>query len=121
MIHPHTFPHRLQVRAHKRFPSASTSLANEASVIPEDPREHLYTHWRQDPFSNPTPAVTSLPLKNTFQLDYKMNLTYAQLAEHRRQQRVADLEEKTGKKLSDLNAGEGVWVFLWGGALNTNN
>ncbi|KAK7098336.1 titin homolog [Littorina saxatilis] len=93
-----------KIRAHKRYPSATNSLANEASVIPEDPREHLYTHWRQDPFTNPTPNVTSLPVKNAFEMDYKMNLTYAQLAEHRRQKRMSDLEDKTGKKLSDLNA-----------------
>jgi hypothetical protein len=49
--------------------------------------------------------VTSLPLKSTFDIDYKMNLTYAQLAEHRRQQRIAELEDKTGKKLADLSAG----------------
>ena len=54
-------------------------------------------------------------MKNTFDLDYKMNLTYAQLAEHRRQKRVADLEDKTGKKLSDLNAGGclGPLLFTW--------
>nr|KAG5698627.1 hypothetical protein BaRGS_003141 [Batillaria attramentaria] len=93
-----------KTRAHKRYPSATNSLANENSVIPEDPREHLYTHWRQDPFSNPIPQVTSLPVKNSFDVDYSLNLTYAQLAEFRRQKRISDLEDRTGKKLSELNA-----------------
>lgn len=81
---------------HRRFPSASVSLASKDSVIMEDPSEHQGT-------SGPSgPGLTSLPVKNSFDLDYSFNLTYAQLAEFRRQSRQADLENRVDKRVADI-------------------
>ncbi|PVD34104.1 hypothetical protein C0Q70_05367 [Pomacea canaliculata] len=81
---------------HRRFPSASISLASKDSVIMEDPSEHQET-------SGPSGSgVTSLPVKNSFDLDYSFNLTYAQLAEFRRQSRQADLENRVDKRVADI-------------------
>ncbi|GFO35023.1 hypothetical protein PoB_006152800 [Plakobranchus ocellatus] len=69
-------------------------------VIPEDPREHLYNVARDEPFSNAQPAGASLPLASSFDLDYSFNVTYAQLADYRRKQRLDEM----GSKLEELSA-----------------
>ena len=87
---------------HRRQTSLQPRTNLRTEVIPEDPREHLYNITRKEPFSNLMPSTTSLPLKNSFDLDYSFNLTYAQLAEHRRQKRQDDIEEKVGKKMEEM-------------------
>ncbi|XP_059164275.1 uncharacterized protein LOC131947167 [Physella acuta] len=89
---------------HKRQTSLTSGVSIQESVIHEDPREHLYNVARHEPFSNLMPSTASLPVKSSFDLDYSFNVTYAQLAEHRRQKRTAELKEKTGQKLEALEA-----------------
>ncbi|BFZ04097.1 hypothetical protein BsWGS_07136 [Bradybaena similaris] len=93
----------LNMPKHKRQISLASNSIQE-SVIPEDPREHLYNPARVAPFTNFQPSMTSLPIRNTFDIDYSLNLTYAQLAEFRRNKRTTELEERTGKKLGELEA-----------------
>ncbi|KAH9495881.1 hypothetical protein Btru_015331 [Bulinus truncatus] len=88
---------------HSRQTSLASRMSLQDTVILEDPREHLYNMARKEPFSNFMPNTASLPVKSTFDMDYSFNLTYAQLAEHRRQKRTAELEERTGKKLEELS------------------
>ncbi|CAL1547040.1 unnamed protein product [Lymnaea stagnalis] len=89
---------------HSRQTSLTSGISLQDTVILEDPREHLYNIARHEPFSNLMPSTTSLPVPSTFDMDYSLNLTYAQLAEHRRQKRAAELEGRTGKKMEELSA-----------------
>ncbi|XP_005101934.1 uncharacterized protein LOC101847200 [Aplysia californica] len=94
----------MKVTRHRRQASLTTGTSLQGAVIPEDPREHLYNVARQEPFSNVMPSTTSLPLKSSFDLDYSFNVTYAQLSEYRRQKRLNELEEKTGRKMEEMSA-----------------
>ncbi|ESO97593.1 hypothetical protein LOTGIDRAFT_228229 [Lottia gigantea] len=96
------FDNKGRIKGHRRQQSMCTSLLNEQSTIPEDPREHLYNEWRKDPYSNSLPSGTSLPVKSNFDMDESFNLTYAQLAEARRKKTLEELEKRTGKKIQDL-------------------
>lgn len=78
------------VKGHRRQPSASSSLYSKENVIVEHPDEPRYTDER--------PKKVTLPAKSSFDMPYSENLTYAQLAEYRRNQTLAELERKTGKK-----------------------
>ena len=82
------------------------SLGQEQHVIMEEPEENIDSRMKLDPLMQSFPGATgpSLPVKNNFNLDYSYQLTYAQLAEHRRNKTIEDLEKKTGKKVSDLSA-----------------
>ncbi|XP_041365320.1 uncharacterized protein LOC121380535 isoform X2 [Gigantopelta aegis] len=91
-------------KGHRRNQSVTTrSLMNEQNTIFEDPREHLYDHWRKDPYTNPLPSVVSLPVKNNFDIDISYNMTYAQLAEYRRKTNLEELEKSTGINLNQLS------------------
>ncbi|XP_053384074.1 serine/arginine repetitive matrix protein 1-like [Mercenaria mercenaria] len=78
----------------------------EKHVILEEPEESIESRVKLDPLMQSFPGATgpSLPVKNNFNLDYSYQLTYVQLAEHRRSKTIEELEKKTGKKLSDLSA-----------------
>lgn len=75
-------------------------------VIHEEPEESIESRVKLDPLMQSFPGATgpSLPVKNNFNLDYSYQLTYVQLAEHRRNKTIEELEKRTGKKLSDLSA-----------------
>ena len=91
-------------KGHRRNQSVTpTSLMNEQNTIFEDPREHLYVHWRKDPYTNPLPSVVSLPVKNNFNIDVSYNMTYAQLAEYRRKANLDEVEKSTGININQLS------------------
>ncbi|XP_071099754.1 uncharacterized protein [Haliotis cracherodii] len=99
----------MKPRGHRRHPSKTMSLINEEHTIFEDPREslaetrdHLYDNWRKEPFTNATPTGVSLPVRSNFEIDVTYNMTYAQLAEHRRQKYLEELEKKTGISVGKL-------------------
>lgn len=75
-------------------------------VILEEPEESIESRVKLDPLMQSFPGATgpSLPVKNNFNLDYSYQLTYVQLAEHRRNKTIEELERRTGKKVSDLSA-----------------
>lgn len=81
------------------------SLGQE-HVILEEPEESIDNRVKLDPLMQSFPGATgpSLPVKNNFNLDYSYQLTYVQLAEHRRNKTIEELEKRTGKSLSDLSA-----------------
>lgn len=81
------------------------SLVQEHTII-EEPEENIDNRVKLDPLmqSYPGAVAPSLPVKNNFNLDYSYQLTYVQLAEHRRNKTIDELEKKTGKKISDLSA-----------------
>ncbi|KAK3594134.1 hypothetical protein CHS0354_040905 [Potamilus streckersoni] len=89
--------------SHQRQLSSASSLRNQENVIFEEPEENIDDRGKIDPLYQSYPGM-SLPVKNNFNLDYSYQLTYAQLAEHRRQKTLEELEKKTGKKISDLSA-----------------
>lgn len=90
---------------HRRQMSASgaSNLTGQEHIIFEEPEENLDLRGKIDPLYQSYPGV-SLPVKNNFNLDYSYQLTYVQLAEHRRQKTLEELEKKTGKRVSDLSA-----------------
>ncbi|KAL3841975.1 hypothetical protein ACJMK2_020051 [Sinanodonta woodiana] len=92
-----------QKSSHQRQLSSASSLRNQENVIFEEPEENIDDRGKIDPLYQSYPGM-SLPVKNNFNLDYSYQLTYAQLAEHRRQKTLEELEKKTGKKISDLSA-----------------
>ncbi|XP_052801878.1 protein piccolo-like [Mya arenaria] len=81
------------------------SLGQEHTIV-EEPEENIDLRVKLDPLMQSFPGATgpSLPVKNNFNLDYSYQCTYVQLAEHRRNKTMEDLEKRTGKKLSDLSA-----------------
>ncbi|KAH3888247.1 inner centromere protein A-like [Dreissena polymorpha] len=82
------------------------SLGQQEHTIMEEPEESIESRVKLDPFMQSYPGAVgpSLPVKNNFNLDYSYQLTYVQLAEHRRSKTIEELEKRTGKKLSDLTA-----------------
>lgn len=84
------------MKGHRRQLSASSSLYSRENTIIEHPDEPKYYDERS--------KKVTLPAKSTFDMPYSENLTYAQLAEYRRNQTLAELERKTGKKIEDLSA-----------------
>ena len=82
------------------------SLGQQEHTIMEEPEETIESRVKLDPFMQSYPGAVgpSLPVKNNFNLDYSYQLTYVQLAEHRRSKTIEELEKRTGKKLSDLTA-----------------
>ena len=90
--------HRRQMSA-----SGSSNLTGQEHIIFEEPEESIDMRGKIDPLYQSYPGV-SLPVKNNFNLDYSYQLTYVQLAEHRRQKTLEELERKTGKKISELSA-----------------
>ncbi|KAL4224645.1 hypothetical protein ACF0H5_015342 [Mactra antiquata] len=80
------------------------SLGQEPTIL-EEPEE-IESRVKLDPLMQSFPGATgpSLPVKNNFNLDYSYQLTYVQLAEHRRNKTIEELEKRTGKRLSDLSA-----------------
>lgn len=95
---PYKPAHRRQMSA-----SGSSNLTGQEHIIFEEPEENLDSRGKIDPLYQSYPGV-SLPVKNNFNLDYSYQLTYVQLAEHRRQKTLEDLEKRTGKKISELSA-----------------
>ncbi|XP_060555734.1 uncharacterized protein LOC132716469 [Ruditapes philippinarum] len=81
------------------------SLGQEHTIM-EEPEETIESRVKLDPLMQSFPGATgpSLPVKNNFNLDYSYQLTYVQLAEHRRNKTIEELEKRTGKRLSDLSA-----------------
>ena len=81
------------------------SLGQEHTIM-EEPEESIESRVKLDPLMQSFPGATgpSLPVKNNFNLDYSYQLTYVQLAEHRRNKTIEELEKRTGKRLSDLSA-----------------
>ncbi|XP_046558818.1 LOW QUALITY PROTEIN: daf-12-interacting protein 1-like [Haliotis rubra] len=99
----------MKPRGHRRHPSMTMSLINEEHTIFEDPREslaetrdHLYDNWRKEPYTNAMPTGVSLPVRSNFDIDVTYNMTYAQLAEHRRQKHLEEVERKTGISVGQL-------------------
>ncbi|KAL5006337.1 hypothetical protein ScPMuIL_015143 [Solemya velum] len=89
---------------HRRHLSASASLITADNIIHEDPEEYFdQPRGKIDPLMLSYP-LTSLPQKSTFDMDYSYNLTYAQLAESRRNKTISELERKTGLSLNSLSA-----------------
>ncbi|CAG2202796.1 unnamed protein product [Mytilus edulis] len=84
------------VKGHRRQLSASSVLYSKENTIIEHPDEPKYNDDR--------PRKVTLPAKSSFDMPYSENLTYAQLAEYRRNQTLAELERKTGRKIEDLSA-----------------
>ena len=93
---PYKPTHRRQMSA-----SGASNLTGQEHIIFEEPEES--DRGKIDPLYQSYPGV-SLPVKNNFNLDYAYQLTYVQLAEHRRQKTLEELERRTGKKISDLSA-----------------
>ncbi|CAC5354869.1 unnamed protein product [Mytilus coruscus] len=83
------------VKGHRRQLSASSVLYSKENTIIEHPDEPKYNDDR--------PRKVTLPAKSSFDMPYSENLTYAQLAEYRRNQTLAELERKTGRKIEDLS------------------
>lgn len=81
------------------------SLGQEPTIL-EEPEETIDNRVKLDAIQQSYPGATgpSLPVKNNFNLDYTYQLTYVQLAEHRRNKTIEELEKRTGKRLSDLSA-----------------
>ena len=81
------------------------SLGQE-HIILEEPEETIDSRVKLDPLMQSFPGTTgpSLPVKNNFNLDYSYQLTYVQLAEHRRNKTIEELEKRTGKSMSELSA-----------------
>ena len=81
------------------------SLGQEHTIF-EEAEESIDSRVKLDPLMQSFPGATgpSLPVKNNFNLDYSYQLTYVQLAEHRRNKTIEELERRTGKRLSDLSA-----------------
>ena len=95
-----------KIKGHRRQVSASSSLYTRENTIIEDPAESLDNRGKIDPISMDTSYTSqvSIPVKNTFDLDRSYNMTYAQLAEARRNKTLLELEKKTGRKIEDLSA-----------------
>ncbi|KAK3103225.1 hypothetical protein FSP39_017562 [Pinctada imbricata] len=94
-----------KVKGHRRQVSATSSLYTRENTIIEDPAESLEQRGKIDPISMDTSFTSqvSIPVKNSFDLDRSYNLTYAQLAEARRNRTLLELEKKTGRKIEDLS------------------
>ena len=89
-------------RMHRRQQSASSSYYMKDPIMEEDMEERLEHRGKIDPLSSSCPHV-SLPVKASFEIDSSLNLTYAQLAEKRRNKTLSMIEQKTGKRIEDLS------------------
>lgn len=77
---------------HKRAPSVANSFISSEDTIFEDPSEYGSEHGRQA--LNLSYPSGSLPQKATFSLELPYNHTYAQLAKHRRIERIAKIQKE---------------------------
>lgn len=94
----------MRFAGHRRNLSASASLTHADNIIHEDPEDYFdQPRGKIDTLMLSYP-MTSLPQKSTFDMDYAYNVTYAQLAESRRNKTISELERKTGLSLNNLGA-----------------
>ncbi|XP_060068298.1 nucleolar protein dao-5-like [Ylistrum balloti] len=89
-------------KVHRRQQSATSSLYSRENTIEEDPKESLELRGKLDSMSTSCPQV-SIPVRSTFEMDSSLNMTYAQLAEARRNKTLSMIEQKTGRRIEDLS------------------
>ncbi|XP_033752094.1 nucleolar protein dao-5-like [Pecten maximus] len=89
-------------KVHRRQQSATSSLYSRENTIEEESKESLELRGKLDSMSTSCPQV-SIPVRSTFEMDSSLNMTYAQLAEARRNKTLSMIEQKTGKRIEDLS------------------
>ncbi|XP_069133451.1 protein PRRC2C-like [Argopecten irradians] len=89
-------------KVHRRQQSATSSLYSRENTIEEESKESLELRGKLDSMSTSCPQV-SIPVRSTFEMDSSLNMTYAQLAEARRNKTLSMIEQKTGRRIEDLS------------------